>query len=587
MTSKRIKRVRQVKREEIALANFRFRRLSVLFIFSVAICALIWRAVDQQILERDFLQSEGADRYLDKVHLTGHRGLITDRRGDVLALSTPVDSITANPRLLRFDSLHLDTLARSLNLNITELRQKLARYSKKRFVYLKHRLPPAEAKYVLQTAKSNGLIGLGLERSYKRYYPTGEVFSHVIGFANHKDKGQEGIELAYDHELSGSTGSKLVLRDGKRRAVDDVENIKMPQDGKNLALSIDGRIQYIAYRELKAAVKRNRAIGGSAVVLDVNTGEILAMVNQPGFNPNSDRSSKNGRLRNRSLTDVFEPGSTMKPFAVAAALELNAIKLDSIIDTGSGSLLLTGGKIKDKTKLGKINLSTLLGRSSNVGAAKIALMMKGEEFWQFLNKFGFGRSLYIGFPAESSGNLNFWRDWREIDQANLSFGYGVSVNTVQLAKAYATLANGGISIPVTILKRDKRPLGERIISKETSLEIIRMLETVVQSTGTAPQAAITGYKVAGKTGTVKKFGPNGYSEDRYISIFAGIAPATNPRLVMVTIIDEPRGKQFYGGAVVGPVFSNVLDEALRFLNVEPDNLKSPKLQIAQNKVSGK
>ena len=299
-------------------------------------------------MERDFLQSEGADRYLDKAHIVGHRGLITDRRGDVLALSTPVDSITANPRVLRFDNPTLGLLAESLNLQTHELRQKLARYSKKRFVYLKNKLPPSEARHILNVAKSNGLNGLSLERSYKRYYPAGEIFSHVIGFANHKDKGQEGIELAYDHELSGSAGSKLVLRDGRRRAVDDIENIKSPQNGKNLALSIDGRLQYIAYRELKAAVKRNQAIGGSAVVLDVQTGEILAMVNQPGFNPNGDRSSKNGRIRNRSLTDVFEPGSTMKPFAIAAAMELKAITSKSIIDTGSGTLQIAGKIIQDK-----------------------------------------------------------------------------------------------------------------------------------------------------------------------------------------------------------------------------------------------
>jgi len=581
MAAKRDKRVQQVKREEAKLPSFAARRYGVLAIFGLAACALVWRAVDQQILEKDFLQSEGADRYLDRVDMVGHRGLITDRRGEVLALSTPVDSVTANPRVLRGGSQALAPLAKALEVSPEELRQKLARYSKRRFVYLKRRMPPAEAAYVLEVARANGLRGVHLERAYRRYYPTGEVFAHVLGFADHQDAGQEGLELAYDEALRGTAGSKLVLRDGRRRVVDDVENIQSPRDGKNLAVSLDSRLQYIAYRELKAAVKRNRAIGGSAVLLDARTGEILAMVNQPGFNPNGSRSSRNGRLRNRAITDVFEPGSTMKPFAVAAGLELGVIQPGTVIDTNPGFMKVAGGKVKDHHNLKKIDLATLLGRSSNVGAAKVAMEMDRADYWQVLDAFGFGQSAATGFPAEASGQLIFWRNWAEIDQATLSFGYGVSVSALQLANAYAVLANDGVRLPVSLLKLDEEPEGVRVISDQTAVDVRRMLETVVQDGGTAPQAAVPGYRVAGKTGTVKKLGRNGYSDDRYLAVFAGMAPASDPRLVMVVMVNEPRGTEYYGGQVAGPVFARVMGEALRLLNVEPDGLQQPQLHLAQ------
>ena len=581
MAARRDKRAKQVKRQEAKLPSFAARRYGVLAIFGLAVCALVWRAIDQQILEKDFLQSEGADRYLDRVEMVGHRGLITDRRGEVLALSTPVDSVAANPRVLRADSHALAPLALALDVSPDELRQKLARYSSRRFVYLKRRMPPAEAEYVLQVARANDLRGVHLERAYRRYYPTGEVFAHVLGFADHEDVGQEGLELAYDGELRGTTGSKLVLRDGRRRAVDDVENIQSPRDGKNLALSLDGRLQYIAYRELKAAVKRNRAIGGSAVLLDARTGEVLAMVNQPGFNPNGSRSSKNGRLRNRAITDVFEPGSTMKPFAVAAGLELGVINANTVIDTNPGFMKVAGGRVKDHKNLKTIDLATLLGRSSNVGAAKVAMKMDRADYWQILDAFGFGQPVSTGFPAEASGQLIFWRNWAEIDQATLSFGYGVSVSALQLASAYGVLANDGIRMPVSLLKLEGRPEGERVISERTASNVRRMLETVVGEDGTAPQAAVPGYRVAGKTGTVKKLGRNGYSDDRYLAVFAGMAPASDPRLVMAVMVNEPRGTEYYGGQVAGPVFSRVMGEALRLMNIKPDDLQRPQTHLAQ------
>jgi len=581
MGGKRDKRARQVKREEAKLPSFAARRYGVLTVFALAATALVWRAVDQQILEKDFLQSEGADRYLDRVDMVAHRGLITDRRGDVLALSTPVDSVAANPRVLRADSPALAPLAEALDLSLEDLRHRLARYSQRRFVYLKRRLPPGRAEHILEVARANELDGVHLEREYRRYYPAGEVFSHVLGFTNHEHEGQGGLELAFNDALRGASGSKLVLRDGRRRVVDDVENIQSPRDGKNLALSLDGRLQYIAYRELKAAVKRNRAISGTAVVLDARNGEILAMVNQPGYNPNGSRSSKNGRLRNRALTDVFEPGSTMKPFAVAAALELGKVQSDSIIDTSPGLFKVGRSRVRDHHDLGEIDLATLLGKSSNVGAAKVAMSMEKEDYWRALDAFGFGRSTVTGFPAEASGQLIYWRNWAQIDQATLSFGYGLSVTALQLARAYAVLANDGILIPASLLKLEQRPQGERVISAQTAADILAMLETVVRPGGTALQAAIPGYRVAGKTGTVKKLGPGGYSDDRYQAVFAGMAPASDPRLVMVVMINEPRGTQYYGGQVAGPVFSRVMGEALRLLNIEPDDLERPQARLAQ------
>jgi cell division protein FtsI (penicillin-binding protein 3) len=317
------------------------------------------------------------------------------------------------------------------------------------------------------------------------------------------------------------------------------------------------------------------------VLLDARSGEVLAMVNQPGYNPNGSRSSKGGRLRNRALTDVFEPGSTMKPFAVAAALELGAVSPNALIDTSPGFLRVGRSRVRDHIDLGKIDLATLLGKSSNVGAAKLAMAMDKDDYWQVLDGFGFGRSTVTRFPAEASGQLIYWRNWAEIDQATLSFGYGLSVTALQLARAYAVLANDGVLLPTSLLKLEQRPEGERVISKQTAVAVRSMLETVVQPGGTALQAAISGYRVAGKTGTSKKLGPEGYSDDRYRAMFAGMAPASDPRLVMVVMIDEPRGTQYYGGQVAGPVFSRVMGEALRLLNIEPDDLDRPQTRLAQ------
>lgn len=580
MAARRDKRARQVRREEMALPSYAGRRYTVLGLFGLAAVLLVWRAVDQQILEKDFLQSEGADRYLTRVEVPAHRGLITDRRGDVLALSTPVDSVAANPRVIGNDAQQMVALAKALGMDAGQLRARLARYSQRHFVYLKRRMPPNDAAHVMSVVNAHDIRGVHVEREYKRFYPAGEVFAHVLGFTDVDDAGQEGLELAFDSALRGEPGAKLVLRDGRRQVVDDVENVRSPRAGNHLALSIDQRLQFIAYRELKAAVKRHRAISGSLVLLDTRSGEILAMVNQPSFNPNADRSNRGGKLRNRAVTDVFEPGSTMKPFTVAVALDKGTIRADSQIDTSPGFFRVGANQVRDSKNLGVIDVATILSKSSNVGAGKIALGLEKRDLWQAMVALGFGRPAQTGFPGEAGGQLSDYRRWARIDQATLSFGYGISVTTLQLAQAYAALANGGVLLPATLIKRDTAPEGQRVFSVDTAAAVRNMLEAVASADGTAPQAAVQGYRVAGKTGTVKKFGPQGYSDDRYLSLFAGMAPAREPRVAMVVMLNEPRGEKFYGGQVAGPVFSAVMSETLRLMNVAPDVVVDPKLRMA-------
>lgn len=572
MAARREKRAKMHKRAEALPKAYVGRRRVVLTVFMIAVSGLIWRAVDQQIFERDFLQSEGDHRYLDEVRVPAHRGAITDRNGVVLAMSTPVDSIAANPRLLRPDADTLQPLARVLDIGLDDLRRRLARYSHKHFVYLKRRLPPEAAQEVMDTAKKHHIVGLQTTREYRRYYPDGEIFSHVIGFTNLDDKGQEGLEAAFNEQLAGKPGLKRVLRDGRRQVVADVESLQMPQPGKNLALSLDQRLQYIAYRELKAAIKKHDAISGSVVMLDVKTGEVLAMVNQPGFNPNGNRSTRGGRLRNRAVTDVFEPGSTMKPLTVAVGLDLGVIKSSTRIDTNPGYFKLGRFKVRDHDNLGVVDIETIIKKSSNVGAGRIALSLSKEKFREYLAATGFGRSTGSGYPGEANGQLRPAANWAKIDQATLAYGYGISVSVLQLAQAYAVLAADGIYRPISLLRRDEVPEGTRVFSRKTALEVRHMMESVVASGGTATQAAVAGYRVAGKTGTVKKAGVGGYTQKKYLSLFAGMAPASNPRLVIAVMVNEPRGKQYYGGLVAAPVFSAVMDDALRLLNVAPDAL---------------
>lgn len=581
MSDRREKKRRKLQRAEKARPSYIGRRRIVLVLFALAASALVLRAVDRQILEKDFLQAEGADRYLDTVDVPAHRGLITDRNGTPLAVSTPVDSVVANPRVLRLDAESLRPLAKSLNMGQDELRERLARYGRRHFVYLQRRLPPARADVVMDVVKAHGLNGVRIEREYRRYYPDGEVFGHLIGFTNVDDEGQEGLELAYNQALVGQPGLKRVMRDGRRQVVDDIENIELPRPGKNLALSIDRRLQFIAYRELKAAALKHNAVSASAVLLDVQTGEVLAMVNQPGYNPNGNRGNRGGRLRNRALTDVFEPGSTMKPFTVAAALEFGTVKSDTRIDTGPGFMKVGSATVRDHHPLGVIDLATLLSKSSNVGAGKLALGLPRNDYWGMLSQLGFGEQTGIGFPGEVGGQLTHPANWAMIDQATLSFGYGVSVTTLQLAQAYAVLAADGMRYPPSLLHRSERPEGQRVMRAETAQAVRRLLEGVVDDEGTGTRAQVPGYRVAGKTGTAKKVGRDGYSDKKYLALFAGMAPASKPRLALAVMIDEPRAGKFYGGEVAAPVFSTIMTEALRLLNVAPDDRQPGGVRLAR------
>ena len=578
--NRRQKRQKQARRVEQALPSYRARRWTLLGVLSLAALLLVWRAVDQQIFETDFLQNEGQRRHLRVVEMPAHRGMIRDRYGSPVAISTPVDSVWANPRTLSPDRRVLVPVASILEVDLDRLRQLLARRSDRSFVYLKRRVNPDRAARLMAYVADNDISGIGLQREYRRYYPDGEVFAHVIGFTDIDDKGQEGLELAYDKWLQGTSGRKRVIQDGRARAVKDVEHILEPEAGKDLVTTIDRRLQFLAYRELKGAVQRHKAKSGSAVILDARNGEVLAMVNQPAYNPNGTKKGRIGRFRNRAVTDVFEPGSTVKPFTIAAALESGRYSRDSVIDTTPGTFRVGRHLVKDHRNYGPIDLSRVILKSSNVGVSKIALDLSKETFWGFFSRIGFGEPTSTGFPGEVAGQLAPFRRWAEIDQATLAFGYGLSVTALQLARAYGVIASDGIRYPVSLIRTDEMARGERVMRAETARTVRSMMEAVVSDQGTAPAAAVTGYRVAGKTGTAKKSISGGYAEDRYISVFAGIAPASDPRLVMVVMIDEPSAGKYYGGAVAAPVFSRVMTGALRLLNIAPDAIDGQAVKMA-------
>ncbi|MES9833713.1 MAG: penicillin-binding protein 2 [Candidatus Thiodiazotropha sp. DIVDIV] len=550
--------------EVIRQPSYRARRYFVLAMLALAYATLIWQSVDRQVFETAFLQEQGERRYLRTMKVSASRGMITDRNGEPLAISTPVKTVVANPRVLKSDNQTIGALASILELDPDRLRRQLS--SDRSFVYLKRRINPDQAERV----NALEMKGIDLLSEYRRFYPSSEVMSQIVGFTNIDDQGQEGMELAFDQWLSGTPGAKRVIKDGSGRVVNQVENIQSPAPGQDLVLSIDRRLQFLAYRELKAAVAKHRARSGSVVILDARNGEILAMVNSPSYNPNDLQDRRSSRLRNRSVTDVFEPGSTIKPFAVAAAMELGGFSPTTPIDVTPGYMKVGRYLVRDHRNYGMIDVATVLRKSSNVGASKIALSMSAENLWQAYSKLGFGASTESLFPGESSGRLPHFSDWSSFEQATLSFGYGLSVTPLQLAQAYAVLANDGKRLPVSLLKLETSPPGERILRQSTARNVVAMLESVVSREGSAPMAAVPGYRVAGKTGTAKKSVAGGYSEDKYLSLFVGMAPASHPRLVMAVFVDEPKGEEYYGGQVAGPVFSKVMSGALRLLNIAPD-----------------
>ena len=540
----------------------------VISLFLIFMFALFLRAVYLQLLPNTY-SKKGDVAGIGIVSVSAHRGAIMDRNGEQLAISTPVDSIWAIPRKLLKEK-NLQKLASLLNRSEDELSKFLRARIKRDFVYLKRHADPI----LVDKIKKLGIKGVLTQPEYKRYYPAAEVTSHIIGVTNIDDKGQEGIELAYNKILSGKSGKKRVLKDRLGSVIRDIENVKSSEPGTDLQLSIDKRIQFLAYRELTAAVKNHQAIRGTLVMLDTKTGEVIAMVGQPSFNPNN-RSWSKDAARNRSVIDVFEPGSTMKVFTIAAGLESGIFTPKTIINTSPGTFKVGNHSISDQRDYGSIDVTTVITKSSNIGASKIALALRPEYFYDVLSRFEFGQTTGSGFPGERSGTLKSFDTWTEHDMATLSFGYGVEVTSLKLAHAYSVIANDGIKLPVTFFKTDNFVEGERVISKKIAKQIRDMLETVV-SKGTARKAAIKGYRVIGKTGTTHINNPQGgYFDDRYRSLFVGIVPASNPRFVTVVTIDEPnKDTGHFGGAVAAPVFAKVMEGSLRILNIPPDNLNN-------------
>ena len=562
----------------------RRRGTLLLVCFALAAAALEGRILYLQLVNKEFLTEQANDRHLRTVQISAHRGLITDRNGEPLAVSTPVDSVWANPRELKVALDRLPELAELLGQDDEWLARRLTSNLDRGFLYLQRHLPPSKSEQVLKL----GLPGVGTLREYRRYYPTGEVAGHVVGFTDVDDAGQEGLELAFDHWLEGDNGEKRVRQDRLGRVIADVELISPAKPGRDLKTSIDLRVQYLAYRELKAAVSESRARSGSAVVLDPATGEVLAMVNQPSFNPNDRSQIDVARYRNRAVTDIFEPGSSFKPFVLAAALASGDYTPKTIVNTAPG-ILRIGSRVvtQDNSNLGRIDLTTVLSKSSNVGMAQVALKMDPIDIWRVLSGFGIGRLTDSGFPGESAGVLNDPQHWRAVGQATISYGYGLSVTTLQLARAYAALAAGGVLRPVSLVAVAEPPRGEQMLSAGTAHDLIEMLEAVVASPeGTGKRAAVRNYHVAGKTGTAKKASAGGYADDRYTAVFAGIAPASAPRLVVVVVIDEPQGAAYYGGDVAAPVFANIVAGSLRVLAVPPDALpQAPLTIVASSRVT--
>ena len=562
-------------------AQQRWRLWAVLVALGVGAATLLARGVYLQVIDQDFLEKQGDARILRVAKLSANRGMILDRNGEALAVSTPVDTVWADPRKLAQVPQDFPRLAKALDRDVQWLARRVTSSLDREFVYLVRHMRPQDAAKV----KALGIPGVDTLREYRRYYPAGEVTGHLLGFTNVDDVGQEGLELAFDQWLGGEPGAMRVMRDSLGRTIEDIERIKAPRPGQDLRTSIDLRVQYLAYRELKAAVQANHARSGSVVVLDVATGEVLAMVNQPAFNPNDREQYSASRYRNRATNDFFEPGSSIKPFVVAAGMETGRFHSDTLIDTSPGTLRVGIKTVKDKHNLGTIDVTTVLAKSSNVGVVKIALSLEPEQMWRAFDLFGFGRVTGSGFPGESAGILTSHGHWRSIGQATMSYGYGLSVTPLQLAQAYAVLGAGGIRRPISLRRVESPPAGERVFDESVMQELVHMMESVVSEAGTARRASVMGYRVAGKTGTAWKASETGgYSTNKYMAVFGGVVPASKPRLAAVVVIDEPTGGAYYGGQVAAPVFSAVMSGALRLLAVAPDDLQSvPATTLVQAK----
>ncbi|WP_445362314.1 peptidoglycan D,D-transpeptidase FtsI family protein [Microbulbifer sp. ANSA003] len=572
-----------VKKKDIqpGIARWRFALVAVLL--CLLALALVFHLAKLQVVpaaERGyrFLQDQGRARTLRTEEIAAYRGSIVDRNGELLAVSTPVHSLWANPKLLsEISDANLVHLARALDLPSSKLGSRLKKYRNKEFMYLRRHLSPEEAEKVLDL----GITGVFSKKEYRRFYPAGEVVAQLLGFTNIDDRGQEGMELAYDDWLSGQPGSRQVIKDLKGRTVRDLAIRQEAQPGRDLRLSIDMRLQYLAYRELKRAVSENGAASGFMVILDTHSGDVLAMANQPSFNPNDRKGVKSAAMRNRALIDQFEPGSTVKPLTVLAALETGRYTPRTEINTSPGYIRVPGKTLVDPVNYGKIDLTKIITKSSQVGITKIALDLEPNSLRGLFYRLGLGEAVGSGFPGEAQGILPSRSRWHPIERANFAFGYGLTVNAVQLVQAYSVLANEGVKRPVSlVLSGDKVPgEPEQVIEQSLVGQVTAMLETVI-SRGTGRLAAVEGYRVAGKTGTVHKVGSSGYADNRYRSVFAGFIPADNPRLAAVVVIDDPSHAKYYGGEVAAPVFGAVMTGAMRLLQVPPEKIESAEGQLA-------
>ena len=560
---------------QVELPKWRARVLLGLMMLILLI--LLMRSFYLQIIHNDFLQHQGDARYVRVIDIGAHRGKITDRNGEALAISTQVESVWASPADVEATPKQINQLAQIVGMSATEVKSRLSDTSRD-FVYIKRQMSPDLAKKAMDV----GIAGVALRREYRRYYPSAETASHVLGFTDLDDNGQEGVEFAWQSLLGGKNGSQRVIKDRRGQIIEDVASVRVPKSGQDLILSLDSGIQFTAFKEIKSAVETHHAKAGSIVVLDAKTGELLALANWPSYNPNNREKQNLAVIRNHAIADMFEPGSTMKPFTIAAALESGVIRQNSMIDTMGGVLTIGGRKIHDTHPENMLSVAQVIQKSSNVGAAKIALLMPAKTFWQSLSDSGFGEPTGSNFPGEASGKLRDYKSWRPIEQATMSYGNGIAVNLLQLARAYTVFANEGELKPITMLKQEVPAIGAIVYSAATAQAVRDMLETVVKPGGTAPLAQVVGYRVAGKTGTSHKL-ENGRYVDKYIASFVGMAPASNPRLIVAVMLNEPSGKEYYGGQVAAPAFSNVMSSALRQLNVPNDaplnNVLQPPAEI--------
>ena len=552
------------------------RVYALLVIFLLCSVGMIARAVNLQVMETEFLQEQGKARYLREVGIPTTRGIISDRNGEALAVSTPVDSVWVNPRELLQVPEKIRPLAQVLGADPDDIERKLNQRSAREFVWLKRRLHPETAAKV----EALKIPGVSLQKEYRRFYPAGEVAAHLIGFTNIDDVGQEGLELTYNEWLSGEAGSKRVFKDRLGRTIEEVELIRAASPGNDLQLSIDRRLQYLAYRELKRTVLRHGAHSGSVVVLDSDTSEVLAMVNYPAYNPNKPGTEDSDGLRNRAVTDVFEPGSVMKPFAVTSVLEHGVAGAGTIIDTSPGTMRISGHTIRDTHDYGVLDVTGLLTKSSNVGVATLALELEPEQMWDTYNRYGFGEATGTGFPGESAGVLRNHRRWRRLEQATISYGYGVSATALQIAQAYAVIANDGRLRHPTFIREAINP-AMSVVDPALARQVAAMLETVTGPEGTGKQARVANYRISGKTGTSRKASASGYA-NRYIASFAGFAPSSDPRLICVAVINDPTGDFYYGGQVAAPLFAEVVGGALRLMNVPPDDYSALMVQSTES-----